>query len=67
MPQFQNVCTGNKLSKLGDVVAVEVPVVVGGINAVTYLVRREVCQQTAEHLESPVGIAHVAHRKNFFL
>ena len=67
MPQLKHICARNELCKLSDVVGIEVLVVVRRIHAVTDLVSGEVCQQTAENLESPVGIAHVAHCKDFVL
>ena len=67
MPELKHICAGNELCKLSDVVGIEVLVVVCRIHAVTDLVSGEVCQQTAENLESPVGIAHVAHCKDLVL
>ena len=60
MPELQHIGAVEEMSKLGNAVGIEIPVVIRIVNAIADLSVGKVCQELREHKEGSLGIGHLA-------
>ena len=63
---LKNVCTGEKVRNLSDIVGCKILIVVSAVYAVLYLIIGKVCKEKSEYLVSSFGIRHIAQRHYLF-